>query len=80
LNLKAVMQFFCKQINYIACQISEKDHILLIIQIQMSGFAVVCLNHEPFGKRLFLSIIVYKKLHESFQIQITRKFHASVKF
>jgi hypothetical protein len=40
LNWKAFMQFFCKQINNIFCQISEKDHILLIIQIQTSGFAV----------------------------------------
>jgi hypothetical protein len=30
------------------CQISEKDHILLIIQIQMSGFADGRLNHTPF--------------------------------
>jgi hypothetical protein len=49
LNLKAFMQFFFgKQINYIVGQTSEKDHILLIIQqIQTSGFAVGRLNHTP---------------------------------
>jgi hypothetical protein len=41
------MQFFCKQINYIVRQIFEKDPILLIIQIQTSGFAVGRLNHTP---------------------------------
>jgi hypothetical protein len=49
LNLKAFIQFFCKQINYIVCQISEKDHILLIIHIQTSEFAVGRLNNTPLG-------------------------------
>jgi hypothetical protein len=39
--------FFCKQKNYIVCQISEKDHILLINLIQTSGFAVGRPYHTP---------------------------------
>jgi hypothetical protein len=38
---------------------------------------IVVIIHHWLGKRLILSIIPYKKLHESFQIQITRKFHGS---
>jgi hypothetical protein len=47
LNFKVFMQFVCKQINYIVRQISKKDHILLIIQTQTSGFAVGRLNNTP---------------------------------
>jgi hypothetical protein len=50
-----------------------KDHILLIIQNHTSFYKPII--HHWLVKRLFLSIIVYKKMHESFQIQITRKFH-----
>jgi hypothetical protein len=70
---KLSCSFFCKQINYIVCQLSEKDHILLLIQIQIS---VVLIIHDWLEKRLFLSIIVYKKLHEiAFKFKSHSKFH-----
>jgi hypothetical protein len=49
LNFLRPMQFFFvnKKMIPSVCQISEKAHISLIIQIQTSGFAVGRFNHTP---------------------------------
>jgi hypothetical protein len=74
-KFKAFIQFFC-QINYILFVKFLKRTIYFTHNSNPKVWVlqlVVLIIHHWLGKRLFLSIFVYKKLHKSFQI--TRKFH-----